>query len=197
VRAEDRTSPSTLDWTALRERLARASIASTDTAITDAARREILARRARALATVVDATAAEDLGALVVQFVIGDETYAVACSELVEVARLRDCVRLPGAPAFVRGIAHVRGRILTVVDLPRMFGRTREIGSGAVLIVIGRAGAEVGVAADELTGMRTIATDSLAPPPTTLGRIGAASCRGITADGVIVLDTRILTEESR
>jgi purine-binding chemotaxis protein CheW len=48
---------------------------------------------------------------------IGGSSYALPVASVREVVRLPPVTRVPGLPAFVAGLANVRGRVLAVLDL--------------------------------------------------------------------------------
>ena len=83
---------------------------------------EVLHARALALARrPVEAPAAGSLVELL-EFKLGHERYAVETRHVREVHPLRNLTPLPCAPAFVRGIVNVRGRITAAFDIKRFFG---------------------------------------------------------------------------
>jgi hypothetical protein len=55
-------------------------------------------------------------------FRLARERYAVAFDAVAEVAPAGTVRRVPRAPETIRGLAERRGRVLAVVDLPRLFG---------------------------------------------------------------------------
>ena len=50
-------------------------------------------------------------------FRVGGRLYGCDISDAQEIIPLRPMTRLPGAPAFVRGLINMRGTIVTVLDL--------------------------------------------------------------------------------
>jgi purine-binding chemotaxis protein CheW len=51
-----------------------------------------------------------------------------------EIVPMRAATRLPGAPAWVRGLVNLRGALVTVVDLSGRFGMPRPGDTGDVLV---------------------------------------------------------------
>lgn len=69
-------------------------------------------------------------------FVVGGRLYACAMSHVREIVTGRPATRLPGTPAFVRGLINLRGTLITVIDLAvRMDIRAVAEPGGHVLIV--------------------------------------------------------------
>lgn len=70
-------------------------------------------------------------------FLIGDDEHAFAVSHLQEVAAHRPITRLPGMPAWIRGIITLHGRVLPVIDLAIRFGRAESaIGKRTCFLVV-------------------------------------------------------------
>lgn len=160
----------------------------------DSSPQEILRARARALARTAEPVA--DAGAMLdlLEFRLAKECYAVENRHIQEVCPFKELTPLPCTPAFVRGIVNVRGRILPVLDLKRFFGLP-EIGLTDLhrIIFVHGNDLELGLLADEITGLRTIPVSSVQPAPLTLAGIRSDYLKGVTAERLIVLDlARIL-----
>lgn len=61
-----------------------------------------------------------------VRLTIAAETYAVPVRNVVEIADVGEVTAVPGAPAEVLGLRNLRGVILPVIDLARLFGTSRD-----------------------------------------------------------------------
>jgi purine-binding chemotaxis protein CheW len=64
----------------------------------------------------------EQATVLYVIFKVGGAEYALAASSIVQMESFSGATPVPGAPPFVIGIVHVRGRIVPLVDLRVRFG---------------------------------------------------------------------------
>ena len=62
----------------------------------------------------------------VVEFVIGDERFAVDLFDTREVITTPEVTPLPNAPVFITGMIDLRGVITTIIDLRDMMQITRE-----------------------------------------------------------------------
>lgn len=150
---------------------------------------EILRARARALAHT-DAPA-PDLGAMLdlLEFRLAQERYAIENQHVHEVCPFKELTPLPCTPAFIRGIVNVRGRIVPVLDLKRFFGLPEKgLTDLHRIILVRRADLELGILADDITGLRTIPASGAQPAPPTLAGIRGDYLKGVTADRLIVLD---------
>ena len=71
---------------------------------------------------------------------IGGSTYAMPVAAVREIVRLPEVTRVPGLPAFVTGLANVRGRVLAVLDLRPLLNL--EAARGQRLVILDRADAD-------------------------------------------------------
>src|SRR5688572_7092701 len=112
-----------IDWDEVRKRVVLGAARQFDR-IDPAREHELLAERARVLATPVAAdTRAEELE--LVTFTLTGEHYALESSCVLQVIKLQDMVRLPGAPEHLLGVTNLRGEILPVFDLRVLLGLSR------------------------------------------------------------------------
>jgi len=160
-------------------------------------KQQVLRTRARALAHEELSKSAPEGRIEVVEFVLSAERYGVENALVKEVYPLKELTPLPCTPAFVLGIINLRGQILAVIDLRRFF-ELPIIGitdlNKVIVLQVGEV--HVGILADVVVGMRSVAIDDLQPPLPTMTGIRADYLRGVTSDRMAVLDAaRILGDE--
>lgn len=63
-----------------------------------------------------------DFAAELISFSIGEELYGIDIAEAREIIKMRPITSVPRVPAFVLGVATVRGRIIPVLDLRMRLG---------------------------------------------------------------------------
>lgn len=147
----------------------------------------ILRERARLLARAPEQVSDSLLEVL--EFRLGDERYGVETPLVGEVYPLRDLTPLPCTPPFVRGIVNLRGHILPVLDLKRLFDLPEEaLGGQHCIIVVRGGGLEFGLLADVIVGVRSIPMASLQASLPTLTGIRDEYLKGVTAERLLVLD---------
>ncbi len=131
-------------------------------------------------------------------FRVGANLYGCDITEAQEIIPLRAATRLPGAPAFVRGLINMRGTIVTVLDLGMRLdaSRTQPARDGSILLVR-HQDRLVGLVVDEVADVRALDIDDAdggrAPA-------GGAIVKGMAAidDGtvaVVVLDLDALIKQ--
>ena len=160
-------------------------------------KQQILRARAEALARPVSDPHVRERGVRVVEFMLGLERYAIEEKFVREVLALKDLTPLPCTPPFVVGIVSVRGQIVAVLDINRFFGLpVRGLTDWNKIIVLRSDQMRLGILADAIVGMRTIAPEdfqTLAEPP---AGIRAEYVRSMTRDRIVVLNAdRILNED--
>lgn len=76
-----------------------------------------------------------------VTFLVGREVFAVDMAPVQEIIRVPDVVRVPLAPPTLDGLSNLRGRVLPIIALRRIFGfdeREHDDSTRAVVIDIGQ-----------------------------------------------------------
>lgn len=89
--------------------------------------------------------------------------YALPMPAVAEVGRPPALTRVPGLPAWVAGVANWRGRVLAVVDLrPLLGGEDGDTRRGR-LVVLARAGVQVGLLTEGVEGTALLDPDAVEP----------------------------------
>jgi purine-binding chemotaxis protein CheW len=154
-----------------------------------AADQVLLEHRAAELASRQNAATPEVTIPLLL-FRLGGECYGLELAFIEKVLNWRPCVGLPGAPDTLLGLAEANGEILPIIDLERLLALpgAGETARGQI-IMLGKPDARYGLHVASLEGIRHVALPAIHPPPVSLPAAGARYLRGITAEGIIVLDT--------
>jgi purine-binding chemotaxis protein CheW len=187
-----------VDWDHLKRRLAESAQRLAHVEVTPEVRDRILRARARvvALEPVPDAPASERLQ--VVEFLIAYERYAIETTWVREVLALRELTPLPGTPAFVSGIVNVRGRVVSVVDMKAFFDLPdKGLPDLNRVIVIDDGRLEFGLLVDGVVGVHVLQRALIQPPPPTMIGVRQDYLRGLTADGLAVLDAARIAADPR
>jgi purine-binding chemotaxis protein CheW len=162
-------------------------------------KQKILRARARSLAADSKAEAATAPHSLleVVEFVLGREHYGIESSYIREIHPLSEFTPLPCTPAFVLGLVNVRGQILSIINIKKLFDLPEKGLTDLNKVIIVHANhMELGILADAILGVRSIALEELHPALPTLTGIREEYLKGITKDPLVVLDVeRILSDE--
>lgn len=134
----------------------------------------------------------------VVEFSLSPERYAVEEQHVGEVLLLKELTPIPGAPDFVAGIANIKGRILSVLNLKIFLGITAKgITELNRIIILKNNRMEFGILTDSILGIRNFPSGQFTRKPDTLQGTAAEYIKGITSDGLILLDSeRMLSAQT-
>lgn len=153
---------------------------------------DILKARARKLA--VEETPPDHLDRLaVVVFRLAQENYGIELRHISGVHPLKGLSYIPGTPDFVLGIINMRGEILSVVDLKKIFDLgDDESGNNRMVIILRAADMEFCLVADEIIGLRHIPPERITTSLPTLDGIRSEYLIGVSGDGMVILDGKKL-----
>ncbi|MGA2381277.1 MAG: chemotaxis protein CheW [Spirochaetia bacterium] len=188
-----------IDWTEIHQRMAaaEAAIAHAGRASGDETR-AVLKTRAEALARENDDGALAREYLEVVSFLLGQEKYGVESCYVREVWPLNELTPLPGTPPFVLGIVNVRGQVLSVIDIRKLFDLPQKgVGDLDRIIVLQNGVMELGILGNSILGVVQIPTDELQPTLPTLTGLRGEYLKGVTPDRMAILNAaRLLSDEN-
>jgi len=160
---------------------------------------QILAERAKVLSFPLKGASdrAGNQSILVTRFLLTPEVYGIEAIWIREVLPLKSLTTIPGTPSFVMGVVNVRGQIISVVNLKRLFNlEEKGISELNKIIIIRNDRLEFGILADSVIGMEVIELSDIQSSPLTLNGTGADYVTGVTRDGLIVLDGQKILNSS-
>lgn len=131
-----------------------------------------------------------------ITFKLGDELFAVDVSRVREVLELSPVTRVPTAPAYMRGVANVRGKAVPVVDLRSKFGLpsaddTLDTRMIVMELVVDSESVVLAGVADSVHEVIEIEAGQIAPPPRIAMRWRTELIKGMGRRGdafIIILD---------
>jgi len=129
----------------------------------------------------------------VLVFTLGEERYGIDVMTVRSVRTISHITRVPGTPAFYRGVVNVRGQIVTVMDLRLLFdiSTVDEKSAPDELIVAQANHLEIGLLAHNVEGVMTVPEADIEP----VDNIRYAL--GVTVERLVLLDIDRLFEDSR
>lgn len=161
-------------------------------------RKSILRERARKLAAGQKEEAHEEECLQAIEFMLGDEKYAVEVRFISEVYPVKDVTSIPCTPSFVIGVVSVRGEVLSLTDVREFFSLPKkEITDASKILVLSNGEMKLGILADSVIGevrvpIHTIQTDM---PGTGGARV--EYIRGVTKERLVVVEAeKLLSDES-
>jgi purine-binding chemotaxis protein CheW len=134
----------------------------------------------------------------VVEFLLAAEHYGIELTNIREIHALSEFTPVPGTPAFVLGLTNVRGQILSLIDIKKLFDLPeRGLTDLNKVIVVRTHQMELGILADAVLGVRTIAPSEFQTSLPTLTGIRAEYLKGITKDPLVILDVEKILSDGR
>ena len=158
----------------------------------------ILQTRALALAQEPLREEAADEDLEILEFTLAYERYAIESHFVRQVASLENLTPLPCTPAFVLGIANLRGALYPVIDLRKFFELPEKgLTSFNKIIVLQSGKILLSILADTIIGVRRILKNHIQPSLPTLTGLRKSYLMGITPERLVVLDAeKLLMDES-
>jgi purine-binding chemotaxis protein CheW len=103
-------------------------------------------------------------------FHVGDEEYGIGILRVREILEYDTVTTVPTAPASVRGVINLRGRVVPVVDLAVKFGLPASVVTRRSCVVVVEAVADgeeivVGLLADSVSQVLDLPPSEVEPPP--------------------------------
>ncbi len=159
---------------------------------------EILKTRAQKLAQLRPGDNKHFTRITVVEFRIAHEIYALELKRIRIIHPLKILTFIPGTPDFIRGVINLRGEIISVVDLKIFFDLPEKgFTNLSQVIILTSDEMEFGILADEVLGVAEISKDDIQPSLPTLTGIRADYLKGVTGNGMVVLDAEKLLSDKK
>lgn len=146
-----------------------------------------------ALQTIEDETRSDEENEFL-SFLLAGEAYAVPLASVLEIVVPPPLTEVPRAPKAILGVASVRGRLLTVVDLRVVLGVEGESSPNKGRLLLGRGPEDELMAArvDEVDQVLRLPEDQVEHISLGLGADSAEVVRGVgrpgQASSIVLLD---------
>lgn len=123
-----------------------------------------------------------------VSFVLNGEEYALEIKKVQEIILNGATTFIPHSPDFIRGLINLRGNVIPVVDLRKLFGMpTVEATGDTRIIIIESKEVVVGLTVDSVSEVLRVNEKQIAPPPPSVVNLGRRYLSGL-----VQLDQRLV-----
>lgn len=157
---------------------------------------ELLERRAADLAAPTEPEDDTDLLDVVTVQVAGGGRYAFETRHVRRVVRNAGLCRLPGAAGELLGLVLVNGDAVPVLDLAAVLGLAQSDRSRPLVVLLDGGYPPLGLLVDEVESSRRLAWAELTPVTDEPDGVRSLE-RGITEDGVVLLDAELLLADDQ
>ena len=110
-----------------------------------------------------DADAIEAQDNQYVTFSVAGEMFAVPMGPVQEIIRMPEVAQLPLAPPVLDGLANLRGRVLPIINLRRLFGCAPRVNDDATRAVVIQIGQPLGFVVDHVASVLNVEAGELEP----------------------------------
>jgi len=116
----------------------------------------------------------------IVGFQVGRETYGVPITSLHEIVRVPEITAVPDAPAYLEGVINLRGKIVSVVDLRKRFGKPSPgLDRRSRILVVEHRGRLVGMIVDSASEVLKIPESEIEAAPAMMQEGGLDCVTGL------------------
>ena len=121
---------------------------------------------------------------LAATFMLGQATFGVDTAQIQEVVRLGNLTPVHHAPAYVVGIRNLRGRIVTVIDLPTRLDLGRvAVGPESRILIVEGQGEPIGLLVDQVADTIDVNPADIQPAPSNVNGVQSRQLRGVCRHG--------------
>ena len=116
----------------------------------------------------------------IVGFHVGRESYGVPIQALHEIVRVPEITAVPDAPDYVEGVINLRGKIVSVVDLRKRFGKpATELDRRNRILVVEHRGRLAGMIVDSASEVLKIPESDIETAPAMMQEGGLDCVTGL------------------
>jgi purine-binding chemotaxis protein CheW len=117
-----------------------------------------------------------------VTFLVGEEVFAVDMGPVQEIIRLPEVVRVPLAPDTLDGLANLRGKLLPIISLRRLFGFEEETHNDSTRAVVVDYGEPLGFVVDRVASVVGVDPGQIEDASAIQGTIDSDLLSGVIKD---------------
>lgn len=136
-----------------------------------------------------------------VGFQLAGQDYAFRIEQIQEIVILDKVTKTPQVPDYVEGVSNLRGSIIPIINLRRLFGlEPKPADAETRTIVVNVRERTMGCTVDMVSHVMRIPEENVQPAPETVTAAGAAYIAGFSRQGerlTILLDIEELLDPAR
>lgn len=137
------------------------------------------------------------------EFMLKGERYAIELSETNEIISMRECVPVPKAPPYIKGVINLRGDVISVIDLPLLVDHHNYKQDQSTKLLIVKTGNEIaGLIIEKVLGIQKVEKDEFKDPSSILQQKGNIFIKSIgkdkkNGDIIILIDLETTIEQAQ
>ena len=116
----------------------------------------------------------------IIGFHVGRETYGIPITSLHEIVRVPEITAVPDAPDYLEGVINLRGKIVSIVDLRKRFGKiATPLDRHSRILVVGHHGRLAGMIVDSASEVIKIPESEIESAPAMMQEGGLDCVTGL------------------
>ena len=126
----------------------------------------------------------------IVLFNLNDVLYGVDVNQVQTVLEVLEITKVPNAPHYMEGVTNLRGNVIPVIDLSKMFGLGNELSeSDRKMMVVGQGEGASGILVDSVLEVLNISKDDVEDIPDVVSTGDSVNLLGVAKhkDGLVIL----------
>ena len=99
-------------------------------------------------------------------FWLDEQLFGLPIESVVQIVQMQEIIRIPQAPAYEKGVIHLRGSIITVTDARLRLGKAEaDYTERTCILACSVAGKSLGLIVDAVEEVMQIAREDISPAP--------------------------------
>lgn len=152
------------------------------------ANKELLKKRAEKLSKITEIPNTSINKIEIIPFNLGFEQFALETKFVKEVSFLREYTSIPCAPPFLFGVTNIRRKILPIINLKYFFSIPSIENNEKKILIISHEDISFALLIDGFSASCVISLETLQTELPTLTGIRYDFLKGVTLDGIVILD---------
>ena len=108
----------------------------------------------------------DDLYGRFLTFYIGDSTYGIGLSKVLEIISVQAITHIPNVPSYIKGIINLRGKIVPVIDVRLRFGLPeKSYDDLTCIVVVNMDDMNIGMIVDQVSEVTAAEDETLTDLP--------------------------------
>lgn len=159
---------------------------------------KILKERARKISDTQEDDKLNEAVIEVLKFELANEIFAFEIKYIKEVLPVREITELPLKENFVLGVINLRGQIVSVLDIRKLYGiPERGISNLNRVIVLKNDKIEFGILADNIIDVDKILLSSIQESFTGVDEFRKEYLLGVTPDRIVIIDANKILNDKK
>jgi purine-binding chemotaxis protein CheW len=122
--------------------------------------------------------------------------YGVDVAQVQEIGLLENISMVPNAPAYVKGVMNLRGKIITIIDVKEKLGfqAIKEVNASTRILIVGVGSTLMGLLVDEVDEVMRVPASDIEPNPASVAET-SPYVKGIAKIHdrlIVILDLKML-----